>query len=90
MQHGLYLHVFQPVRKDIYCWPMGWSYKAGITVDGSVAERSKALVLGTSLFGGVGSNPTPAIRLEFSSHQTMINFKRIPISMPTVNNINAQ
>ena len=26
---------------------------------GSVAERSKALVLGTSLFGGVGSNPTP-------------------------------
>ena len=28
---------------------------------GSVAERSKALVLGTSLFGGVGSNPTAAI-----------------------------
>ena len=27
---------------------------------GSVAERSKALVLGTSLFGGVGSNPTTA------------------------------
>ena len=27
---------------------------------GSVAERSKALVLGTSLFGGVGSNPTAA------------------------------
>ena len=24
-----------------------------------MAERSKALVLGTSLFGGVGSNPTP-------------------------------
>ena len=28
--------------------------------DGSVAERSKALVLGTSLLGGVGSNPTAA------------------------------
>ena len=32
---------------------------------GSVAERSKALVLGTSLFGGVGSNPTAAT--DFSS-----------------------
>ena len=30
---------------------------------GSVAERSKALVLGTSLFGGVGSNPTPIITI---------------------------
>ena len=30
-------------------------------VEGSVAEWSKALVLGTSLFGGVGSNPTAAI-----------------------------
>ena len=30
--------------------------------DGSVAERSKALVLGTSLLGGVGSNPTAANR----------------------------
>ena len=26
-----------------------------------MAEWSKALVLGTSLFGGVGSNPTPVI-----------------------------
>ena len=26
-----------------------------------LAEWSKALVLGTSLFGGVGSNPTPVI-----------------------------
>ena len=32
-------------------------------VSGSVAERSKALVLGTSLFGGVGSNPTAAINI---------------------------
>ena len=31
---------------------------------GSVAERSKALVLGTSLFGGVGSNPTAATDFE--------------------------
>ena len=30
------------------------------THTGSVAERSKALVLGTSLLGGVGSNPTAA------------------------------
>ena len=28
---------------------------------GRVAEWSKALVLGTSHFDGVGSNPTPAI-----------------------------
>ena len=34
---------------------------------GSVAERSKALVLGTSLFGGAGSNPAAAR-----------NFMRIP------------
>ena len=32
---------------------------------GSVAERSKALVLGTSLFGGVGSNPTSVILICF-------------------------
>ena len=30
-----------------------------ILIEGSVAEWSKALVLGTSLSGGVGSNPTP-------------------------------
>ena len=29
-----------------------------MALHGSVAEWSKALVLGTSLFGGVGSNPT--------------------------------
>ena len=34
-----------------------------VHVSGSVAERSKALVLGTSLFGGVGSNPTAAINI---------------------------
>ena len=30
------------------------------SISGSVAEWSKALVLGTSLFGGVGSNPSAA------------------------------
>ena len=35
--------------------PFGW-----------MAERSKALVLGTSLFGGVGSNPTPINALPVS------------------------
>ena len=34
---------------------------------GSVAERSKALVLGTSLFGGVGSNPTAATGFELKT-----------------------
>jgi hypothetical protein len=33
-------------------------------MSGSVAERSKALVLGTSHFDGVGSNPTAAILLS--------------------------
>ncbi len=32
---------------------------------GSVAERSKALDLGSSLFGGVGSNPTAASEVFF-------------------------
>ena len=33
------------------------------SVQGSVAEWSKALVLGTSHFGGVGSNPTTIKRV---------------------------
>ena len=37
---------------------------------GSVAEWSKALVLGTSLFGGVGSNPTAAKKVLFKIHQS--------------------
>ena len=36
------------------------TFQAITGVSGSVAEWSKALVLGTSLFGGVGSNPTAA------------------------------
>ena len=35
-----------------------------LTRIGSVAEWSKALVLGTSLQGGVGSNPTTANILQ--------------------------
>ena len=33
----------------------------GQTFSGRMAERSKALVLGTSHFGGAGSNPAPVI-----------------------------
>ena len=40
---------------------------------GSVAERSKALVLGTSLFGGVGSNPTAANNNFFCTNFIQIN-----------------
>ena len=38
---------------------------AWASISGSVAEWSKALVLGTSLFGGVGSGPTAAKFLFF-------------------------
>ena len=34
-------------------------------LNGWMAERSKALVSGTSLFGGEGSNPSPIIFLIF-------------------------
>ena len=37
---------------------------------GWMAEWSKALVLGTSLFGGVGSNPTPVTFADGSIHLT--------------------
>ena len=40
------------------------------TQSGWMAEWSKALVLGTSLFGGVGSNPTPVTFAERSIHLT--------------------
>ena len=40
-----------------------WNFLLAISPEGSVAEWSKALVLGTSLCGGVGSNPTAAITL---------------------------
>ena len=43
---------------------------------GSVAEWSKALVLGTSLCGGVGSNPTAVIIFKFSSSGNGKEWKR--------------
>jgi predicted ATPase len=45
----------------------GWQtgQKSVQKIVGSVAERSKALVLGTSLFGGVGSNPTAAMNIFY-------------------------
>ena len=39
----------------------GNSKKAACAESGWMAERSKALVSGTSLFGGTGSNPVPII-----------------------------
>ena len=42
-------------------------------IQGSVAERSKALVLGTSPFGGVGSNPTAA---SFTNYEKPVKFLR--------------
>ena len=43
---------------------------------GSVAEWSKALVLGTSLFGGVGSNPTTARYILCSFEIYFFNIKK--------------
>ena len=46
--------------------------------DGSVAEWSKALVLGTSLFGGVGSNPTAAKYSVLSQQQHLPMYGYLP------------
>ena len=54
------------------------------TFIGSVAERSKALVLGTSLFGGVGSNPTAANQF-FYTFPYLIFFLQIYIVRRHVN-----
>ena len=45
-----------------------------------MAERSKALVLGTSLFGGVGSNPTPIIVKTFFFCDVEKNLNVLPCS----------
>jgi hypothetical protein len=37
-----------------------------LAISGSVAERTKAMVLGISLFGGAGSNPIASIILSWS------------------------
>ncbi len=47
-------------RKQSSTTAVGLNWAQVCICTGSVAERSKALVLGTSLFGGVGSNPTAA------------------------------
>ena len=43
-----------------------------------MAERSKALVSGTSLFGGVGSNPTSVNPLFVVLFKFLIGTKRYP------------
>ena len=47
----------------VFCCPLDFraAPRAGDRGPGWVAERSKALVSGTSLFGGTGSNPVPVI-----------------------------
>ena len=49
-----------PRRVDVVDYTWVGTPHGGI---GWMAERSKALVSGTSLFGGVGSNPTPVTPL---------------------------
>jgi hypothetical protein len=48
------------INSDVVC-SAHWS--------GSVAERSKAMVLSTSPSGGVGSNPTATTLLHFIIHR---------------------
>ena len=52
---------------------------AWVSKSGSVAEWSKALVLGTSLFGGVGSNPTAA-KFHFWIMRTLVVYSWIKTS----------
>ena len=55
-----------------------------LKITGSVAESSKALVLGTSLLGGVGSNPTAA-RLLFSAYLLVVIY--MDIVLPCMSNM---
>ena len=52
---------------------------------GSVAERSKALVLGTSLLGGVGSNPTTANLLP--EYNSLLSLPQHPPQKKVLNSI---
>ena len=53
-----------------------------------MAERSKALVLGTSLLGGVGSNPTPInIRFDLFYSFIFLFFKRSVSSITDVSRL---
>ena len=47
--------------------------------NGSVAEWSKALDLGSSLSGGVGSNPTAIILLFFNELIIFDEFYHVPV-----------
>jgi hypothetical protein len=55
-----------------------------MTLHGSVAEWSKALVLGTSLFGGVGSNPTTAKKQFWVKKNNKVSgeLKQFPMLFP--------
>ena len=50
---------------------------------GSVAEWSKALVLGTSHFGGVGSNPTTIKLLNQLSEESEFDNLRLKLDLIT-------
>ena len=62
---GYFVHKWM-AHSDIGCHTDTWN-----GMSGSVAEWSKALVLGTSLFGGVGSNPTAAKSLFWSFNKSV-------------------
>lgn len=60
-----------------------WSWCHSSWCAGSVAEGSKALDLGSSLFGGVGSNPTTANSLSLlfrnssTQHIDILSYQRV-------------
>lgn len=53
---------------------------------GWMAERSKALVLGTSFFGSVGSNPTPVIGELAQSEEYVVRNDEARGSKPRFSN----
>ena len=64
--------------KEIFCYQNIYKLKQETRkfihlIQGSVAERSKALVLGTSHFDGVGSNPTAAKMFYFLFGLNVVN-----------------
>ena len=70
---------FSDAEKDSLTRPDVKSFRQRL---GSVAEWSKALVLGTSHFGGVGSNPTTIKSFEStvpSSNSTSLEGKSVSL-----------
>ncbi len=59
----------------------------GTFVSGSVAEWSKALVLGTSHFDGVGSNPTTASFLVSLMNQLPLFSSEVQFYLPRQNSL---